>query len=112
GSSRKHPSTYQPRLPIPMAPRTIRSLGATPPSLPSTDPGTICGRARRAPVLSAVLKKLRRLNDLSAGDVVWVEVRNDLEDRLFFILVLLILGSGGITAAIMTDRDRWCRWGF
>jgi hypothetical protein len=43
---------------MPIAPRTILSLGATPPSRPRTAAFTICGLARIAPAWSVAFKKL------------------------------------------------------
>jgi hypothetical protein len=42
-----------------MAPRVIRSLGATAPPRPSTEDGTIIGTANNALAFAAVFKKTR-----------------------------------------------------
>ena len=59
--SRKQPRSYVPRLPMPMPPTTIRSLGGTAPSRPKAELGMIVGAtAAAAPAESAVFKNPRR----------------------------------------------------
>src|SRR5262245_46852512 len=60
--SRKQPRSYVPRLPMPIPPTTIRSLGATAPSRPNAELGMIVGAIAAAPAESAVCKNRRLLN--------------------------------------------------
>ena len=50
--------------PMPMAPSTIRSLGATAPPRPSAEAGTIVGASAAKPVAAAVWRHARRVNRL------------------------------------------------
>ena len=59
--SRKQPRSYVPRLPMPMPPTTIRSLGATAPSRPKAELGMIIGASTAAePADTADFKNCRR----------------------------------------------------
>src|SRR5262249_32572032 len=51
-----------PRLPMPIPPSTIRSLGATAPPRPSADAGMMVGARQAAPAAAAVLRDSRRFS--------------------------------------------------
>ena len=70
GCCRKHPRSYPPRLPMPMPPTTICSLGGGAPSFPSAEAGMNCGRATRALAPAAVLRNRRRENLAVVSDMV------------------------------------------
>src|SRR5271165_2362656 len=55
------PRSNSPREPMPMAPSTIRSLGATAPPRPSADAGTMVGASTAAPAAVAVCRHSRRV---------------------------------------------------
>src|SRR5262245_33172479 len=59
---------------MPIAPRTICSLGATPPSRPRRVAGTNWGAASRAPAFNPVLRKDRRLKEASRLNMLDLQV--------------------------------------
>src|SRR6185369_871113 len=95
---------------MPIPPRTICSLGATPPSLPRTLPGMICGRARIAPALRALARKSRRLSEsfcLRIIDLLFENYPVAVMIRCF-ILALHAYGYRRNCSRIMEDRLRAC----
>ena len=64
------PRSNSPRAPIPMAPSTIRSLGATAPPRPSADAGTMVGASTAAPAAAAVCRHSLRV--IRVVDVVFL----------------------------------------
>src|SRR5271166_161782 len=64
------PRSHSPRAPVPMAPSTIRSLGATAPPRPSADAGTMVGASTAAPAAAAVCRHSLRV--IRVVDVVFL----------------------------------------
>src|ERR1035438_7169077 len=97
-----------PRLPTPMPPRTIRSLGGTAPFRPSADAGMMQGAAIAPPAIAARLRNCRRVTGAGPETVVDGGTRRTLESGLAVVAFIVLTERLGMRL-YPVDSAAWRR---